>query len=170
MRTPAAGIASALTAIGSQPGYLVQITLPSGTFYLTDLDADFTFNGLNWVSSDLHVQGINWIAGTPQRGKLTLGDADLVWWTFALELLLQDSPISIWQAYASATNQAEPLWTGRIGLVTRGQATVECDLVLDTTTGNIPRRRVQNVIAQQYLLPAGKIIMVGGQKWELQRK
>ena len=169
MRAPSSGIAGQLTATVSQPGFLVQITLPSGPAYLTDLDADFPYNGQVFAASDMQVQGLSWTGGAPQRPKLILGDADLTWGTLALNLELQDCAVSIWQAYAAAPNEAEPLWSGRIGGAQRDNAVVQCSLVLDTSTAYSPRRRVQTVINGQFLLPAGKTIAVGSQKWVIGR-
>jgi len=171
MRSPSSGISSQLSAVVTQDGFLLQIT-PSGqaTAYMTNLDVDFSYNSITWTSSDFDVTGINWGTTGMQAGKLVLGDSDLIWWDYALNLILQDSPVSIWQVYASAPTEAEPLWSGRIGSVTKGDQTVECTLNTDSMVRQVPTRRVQYVIPTSFLAPAGKVISIGSQNWVLNRQ
>jgi len=169
-RSPTSGIVTQQTAQGAYPGYLVQITIAGQIFSLCTLDVGFTFGGLSWISSDIDLSGIKWDASGLSPGKMVLGDADLVWWTFALKLQLQDVPVSVWQVYAGAPGEAEPLWNGRIGRIVRVGTTIECDLTTDSVRLNAPRRRVQHVVNAKYLLPAGKVLYAGGQQWVIERK
>lgn len=169
-RKPSTNLDAALAAVVAQPGYLVQIDLPSQTFRLCSMDVGFTYGGQSWTSADVEVSGIGWDQGGMRAGKLTLGDADLAWWTFALNLELQDAPVAIWQVYAAASGEAEPLWSGRIGRVVKGVALITCDLVTDIARLSSPRRRVQNVVPAKYLLPSGRVIAIGTDQWTLERK
>jgi hypothetical protein len=184
-RTVSAGIGSVLPAVASQPGYLVRIDLPGpadtpsgpGPQYLCSFDVDFVYSGVTWHSADLAFDGMNWSTTSSQNGRMTLGDPDLIWWQIAAggpstPPLLQDAPISVWQAYAEVAEEAVQLWSGRIGQVARSQMTLVCNIRSDSATTLCPRRRVQSISPTigKYLLPPGKIIMVGNQKWVLPRK
>lgn len=179
-RTVTSGIAAATVAVASQPGYLIQIDLPAppsgpGSLYRCTFDVDFTYNNIRWTADDIIVEGMNWSTTNTQNGRITFGDPDAVWWQIAAggptsSPMLQDAAISIYQAYAEAPNEAVPLWKGRIGQVARGPMTVVCNVRSDTATTYCPRRRVQSVVPIGYLVPPGKIIMIGNQKWVLGRK
>lgn len=169
-RKPTTNLNAALTANFAQPGYLVQLDLPAQTFRKCSLDVGFTYGGYSWDSADIQVDGISWDQGGISGGKLTLGDPDLVWWAYTLNLQMQDAPIRIWQVYAGAPGEAEPLWLGRIGRIVKGDMTVICDLVTDISRLNAPRRRVQNIIPTKYLMSAGRVIYIGNAQWTLERK
>lgn len=169
-RKPTAALDSALTGVVAQPGYLIRMVLPSQTFRICTFGTGFTYGGYSWAAADAEVSGLSWDQGGVQGGKLVLGDADLVWWTFVLNLQMQDAPIDVWQAYATAPNEAEPLWAGRIGRVVKGPALVSCELVTDVSRMNSPRRRVQNVVPARFLLPSGRVIYIGNDTWTLERK
>jgi len=173
MRSPTSGLNAALTTSGSQPCYLVQITFVRNPaqpriFQLTDLDRDFLYNGITWQSTDLEVRDLSW--GVGAAGTLVLGDADMAWWFYALTYEIQDASVYVWQAYADASNEAEPLWNGRIGGVRKTGPAIECQLFVDRSLTSSPRRRVQHIVDTQYLVPAGKVILIGNQKWVLERK
>jgi hypothetical protein len=168
-RSPSSGIAALLTAPVSQPGFLVQIVVGATTHRLCTMDADFTYGGHTWTAADVQVSGLSWDTGGVRAARLTLGDVDLAWWTATLNLTLQDAPVSIWQVYVGATNEAEPLWSGRIGAVRKGEASVDCDLTIDATLLRSPRRRVQNLVDSQFLISPGTIVTIGGQEWIVER-
>lgn len=170
-RTPTSGIATAQTALASQPGYLIAFLVDKVVYRFSTFDVDFIFDDALWASTDVTIDGLTWDTGGAKAGQMTLGDPDLVWWSFALNLRLQYAPIAIWQAYMSAPNEAEPLWFGRVGAVSRGVLSVICALMNDSSILKTPRRRVQNVIPSAFLLPAGKVIDLGsGHFWTLERK
>lgn len=169
-RSPTSGIVAAQTAQGAYPGYLIQITVAAQTFRLCTLDTGFTYGGYSWVKTDIDLSGTRWDAGGVSPGVMKLSDPDLVWWAFTVNLALQDAPVSVWQVYASAPGEAEPLWSGRIGRITRDDFILSCQLATDIQRMNTPRRRVQHVVPAQYLLPAGKVLYIGTQQWVLERK
>lgn len=152
------------------PGFLVGVYLDIWTARITTLDVDFTFGGQVWFASDVSLTGLQWGADGSLAGTMVLGDVDLQWWYYTLQLKLQDAKVLVWQVYASALGEAEPLWSGRIGTITKGEGTVECTLVNEAVLLRAPSVRVQNVIPGKYLLPSGTIIKVGSSTWKLDRK
>lgn len=170
MRSLPTPINDALTTQGAQPGYLVKIECGAGTFYLTSLDQDFSWDDKTWLSSDITLSGMTWTTAASPKVKMVLGDASLAWWALAGNFVLQDAQTYIWQVYADATNEAEPLWQGRIGLIKKGEMTLECELITDNALRSSPRRRIQTLIPAKYLLPPGTEIELGATKWPLWRK
>lgn len=170
MRTLPTEISAELTTQGAQPGYLVQIDTGIGTQYLCSLDVDFYYNSQTWVSSDITISGLSWNNGPSGKIKLVIGDHSLAWWAMAANYVLQDSVVSIWAVYAAAEAVAEPLWTGRIGAIKKGEMSLDCELVTDNSLRASPRRRVQSLIPAKYLIAPGTEIQSGVTKWRLERK
>jgi hypothetical protein len=168
-RSPSAGIASAIVAAASAPGYLVELVVGSETFRLCTMDQDFSYASHTWTSADVEVDGLVWDSGGAQAASLTLGDPDLTWWTYAVNVALQNATVKIWAVYASASTEAVALWRGRIGSIRKGPAAIICGLVTDSALLRSPRRRVQNVVASTFLASPGKTYIVNGQKWQIQR-
>jgi len=173
-RSPTSGIAGVLSNTVVQSGYLVQVTVNTTPIqtnvYMSSFDTDFIFNSQTWSATDIVVNGVNWQTGGVQSGTVEIEDNALVWWGYAVNLLLQDMPVSIWAAYVDAPTEAEPLWTGRIGKAAQGKQSIILSVVPDNQVRLVPFKRVQSIIPSQYLMPAGTIINIAGQQWVLQRK
>ena len=171
MRTVTSGITTALTAQGSFLGWLAEITTSAGTvFRLCSMDVDFPFGGFTFRASDLSVSGMAWDGGVARPASLTLGDADLTWGALVLNLALADAGLRLWQAYASATTEAQPLWSGRIGQCKRVGLSVQATLSNGTDTTFAPRTRVQQLVNPAFLLPAGTGLSVNGTRWVIERQ
>lgn len=165
-----AGIEGQLDAPGAYPGHLVEITTVGGQVVrLTSIDAGFTWDGHGWLASDLQVLGLSWDGTLARNAKLIIGDADLSFWVLALALELVDARVRIWGVYADVLNEAAPLFFGKIGMPTRNGLTVEMDLDNSVDTITSPRERVQHVVNPVFLLPAGTIININGQRWIIAR-
>lgn len=168
MRSLGSGTNTQLTTQGSQPGYLVQVTLSDGAILrLCSLDVNFPYGDYVWVSTDIDIQGIAWDGSISGEATLTLGDGDLVFWAYAANGKFRDASVSIWQIYAGAAGEVTSLWSGRIGPGRKLPIAMEFGLAKDSTLKSSPRRRVQTVIPAKYLLPPGKN-MPGG--WTLDRQ
>jgi hypothetical protein len=170
MRSPTSGIAGQLSATVTQSGYLVSIALSSATLFLTSLSQGFNFvttdnSSGTWASKSIDITGINWQAKGSQAGQMVMEDADLVMWSYALNGLLSDAVVSIWQVYADAPNEAEPLWVGRIGAINKGDLEITCALVPENTVRLAPSRRVQSFIDSNFLIAPGTIVNVGKAQW-----
>lgn len=171
MRSPTLNLAAMLDAQTVQDGVLVQIDMTGGgTVRLCSLDTDFSFGGFTWLSADVVVSGITWTPGGQQAGTMVLGDSDLVFWSYALNLVLQDAPVRIWSCDAYAPGEAEPIWAGRVGAVTRGDQEVTCTLVVSADVTQVPKRRAQMLVPSYLLMPAGSVIQIGGQQYILERQ
>jgi hypothetical protein len=170
-RAPTSGIAGQLSAVVTQSGYLVSIgVIGAATQYLCSLDRSFTFGGFSWQSNSIDISGINWQAGGVQSGQMVLGDVNLAFWAYALNLVLQNAPVSIWACYAGAPGEAEPLWSGRIGSIKRGNLELICGLVPDSAARMVPTRRIQSIIPSQFLAAPGTIFNFGSTQWTLDRQ
>jgi hypothetical protein len=169
MRSPTSGILAQLVAQGSQPGYLVEIITNTQTLNLTSLDEPFYFNATNWTAADITFNNLNWTTRPNTRVNMTLGDPLLAFWSLAGNYILQDSLVNIWGCYAAAQGEAEPMYQGRVGAIKKGNMILECELVADNTLRGSPRRRIQTIVPAKFLLPPGKEIMIGTQKWILSR-
>lgn len=175
MRDTSSSIDSALTALASQPGILVQIDMPLHTFRLTSLDANFSYDSQTWESADVAIDSVAWRASGSSSARMTLGDPDGAYWRLALGGVgetpqMQDARVLVWNVYAEVPDEAVPMWSGRVGAVRRDGVTLTCELFVTSSLTSSPRRRVQQVINPIYLIPAGKVITIGGQKWKLERK
>ena len=163
------GINTQTTAQGAFPGVLVEVSLTSQTLRLCSLDTGYTFGGFFWQAADIEVAGLSWDGDVARAPKLTVGDVDLVFWSLALNLQLQDSRVRVWQCYAGATNEAEPIYSGRIAECRRNGTAVDLALTNDSETQTAPRVRIQSIVAPVFLLPPGTVINVAGQRWILER-
>jgi hypothetical protein len=170
MRSPTSGIAGQLTATVTESGYLVSIALTAATMFICSLENGFTFvtaanpSGV-WDSKSIDITGINWQSKGMQSGQMVMEDADLSMWVYALDGLLSDAVVSIWQCYADAPGEAEPLWEGRIGAVTKGDLEITCALIPENMIRLIPTRRVQSFITSNFLMAPGTIVNVGKAQW-----
>jgi len=181
MKTPTAGLNATLTQFAARQGFLARIVLNNSVdpllrsvLYLCSLNDGFSFrvDGVLrvWDATDLVITGIGWTPGGGTNPKMSIGDSALVWWAYATGGSLQDALVDVWLCYSGATLEAEPLLRGRIGNIRKGEMTIDCDIVLDGTLKSSPRRRVQNVIAPQFLLAPGTKILIGSDTWTLDRK
>lgn len=171
MRSLTSGINSQLTVSGALFGWLLELTLTNGqVFRYTSIDTGFTWNGFTWQPLDMSVPEIEWDGGAVRSGRIVIGDANLVLWAFALNLMLARAGIRLYAIYHAAPNEAEPVYSGRVGPVTRGNdLTVVMGFSNESETVSAPRNRVQYVINPKFLLAAGTVLHVGGQRWILER-
>lgn len=173
MRTPTSGIAGELTRPGSYPGYLVKIVAASGTIYLTTLDVDFPFDGNDYVSADLDVTDLSFDGTVAKGGTVVFGDMTLGVWIATLYREFDDALIEVLGVYADAAGEAEPMCEGRCGKPSRrvGQdgATMTLAFEAEATTRFAPRERVQYIIDPKWLIAAGTILDVNGQRWIIDR-
>lgn len=168
MRSPSAGITAALTAQGERPGYLLQITLGGTVLYLTNLDG-FSYNSITWTHADFAVEGLSWDGHAGRNVRLVFGDQDLVWWAFVLLLQFADAPVLIWQVYDSATNEAEPVYSGRCGKPVRNGLMTVIECANEALLKKSPRTLLQYLVDPVYLLPSGTVISIGSTQFELTR-
>jgi hypothetical protein len=172
MRTLTSGITTALTTGGAFPGWLVEITLTTGSVLrYTSLDTGFTFNGFTWTSRDFDVVDLTWTGGVARTATLVLGDADQTMLAFVFNLAFADATVKLWQCYASASGEAEPVFSGKCGDARPDRAALTCTLALNngSDTRSIPNVRVQQVIAPGFLLVDGTHLSIAGQGWNIER-
>lgn len=168
------GIAGELTRSGSYPGWLLQITIASGVvLYMTTLDVDFDYNGNSYVSADIDITDLAF-DGTVSRGAaVEFGDMTLAVWVATLYRNFDDATVAILYCYADIPGEATEVGTYRFGKPQRkvGGDGESVAFALDAvaTTLFAPRKRMQDVIDQFWMLPAGSVLMVNGQKWVIDR-
>lgn len=171
MRSVTSGISSAIPAQGSFLGWLVAITVStSQVVRLTSMDTNFAFGGNTFNAANISVPSMTWDGSVNRPASLVIGDPDLAYWALVLNLQLVDAPITLWQAYAGATGEGAPLWTGRAGKCSRQGLTVQIDLANDAATAQAPRLRVQQLCNPLFLLPSGSTLHVGNQRWTINRQ
>jgi len=175
-RTLPSGISANYTQAGSQPGYLIRYYLKSGAVLrLTSLDADFVLSGETYIASDVEVPDLSWDGTVAPGARVTHGDMDLSLWSLALARQFDDARVEIDIIYAAATNESiANVFKGRCGgpqrsVDQRSGATFSLALVAEATYQVAPRERVQYVIDPKWLIPAGTIFDVNGQRWILDR-
>ena len=169
-RSLTAGIAGQLTAQGAYPGYLIELTFTTGEVQrYTTLDVGFTYGGYTWNAADVQVSKLEWDGGIARPAALQFGDASLAMWSLVLNLVLPDAKVRIWQIYAAASGEAEPVWSGRVGQISRSGLAVDIELNNGSAYVTAPRQRVQYVVNPAFLLPGGTILQVGNQRWTLDR-
>lgn len=158
-RSITSGIAGQLPAQGSFPGWLLEITLATGTVIRrTSLDTVFIYGGTQWVPVDMEMPSISWDGSVLKVGTIILGDADLALWSLARNLELSDALVRIWQIYRDATAEAAPVYSGRINDIRKRELAIELALSNSSDTLTSPRTRVQQIVNQAYLLPSGTVI------------
>lgn len=175
-RTLPSGIAGAYTQGGAQPGYLLRIYLADGVtvLRLTTLDQDFLYGTETYLATDVFVPDISFDGTVTPDAQVVFGDMDLMLWTLAQQRYFDDARIEIDHIYAGAPNEAIPFFRGRCGKLTRKTGgkdgeTFAIDLDAEATAKYAPRERVQYIIDSKWLLPAGNIIIINGQKWVIDR-
>jgi hypothetical protein len=171
MRSLPGGILGQLTMNGAYPGYLIII---AGLGFYTTFDTDVTWSGETYAAIDIDVPSLLWDGSSVRPARLVLGDFDGEWWGAALSGAFSDTRVNIYQAYAGAVADAVFLWTGHVGDVSRvnalsGSPSVTLELTDGSSTDSTPRHRVQEVIADQYLIRAGTVLMIGGQQITINR-
>lgn len=172
MRSLTSGISGQLTTSGAFAGWLVEFALTNGQYVrLTSIDTGFTYNGLIFAAVDMELPSLQWDGTILRPGKLVIGDADVAFWALAIELLVADATVTMWQVYNAAAGEAEPVWYGRAGQVTRNADRLACEIQLTnlSDTQSAPRKRVQEVVSPTFLVPAGTVFNVSGQQWTIER-
>lgn len=173
MRSLTAGIAGQLTAAGAFEGVLLELTLSTGqVLRYTSLDVDVPWNGFTWLSRDIQMPQLSWDGTIMKPGQVVMGDYDLSFWVLAVGAgnPLANAGVRVYLIYASATGEAEPVWSGRVAQVARDGGALAVTLTL-TNPGDllVPTQRVQYVIPPIFLLPAGTVLSLGGQTWTVDR-
>jgi hypothetical protein len=175
MRALPGGILGQLTVNGAYPGYLVSFLGANGQAgFWTTLDTDFPWGGSTWVAGDLDVPSLIWDGTSVRPAKLVLGDYNGAWWIAARNGYFREAHVNIYQVYAAAANQAEFIWSGRVGDIARvnavsGSPAVLLELTDGSAIDSAPRQRIQEIIADQYLVRAGTVFMIGGQQITINR-
>lgn len=171
MRSVTSGIASAIPSQGAFLGWLVAITAGTGqVIRLTSMDVNFSFSGGTFNAANLTVGRMTWDGTVNRPASITIGDPDLAYWALATEGALIDAPVSLWQAYAGASGEGAPLWTGRAGKCTRDGLTVAIDLAVDPASQYAPRLRVQQIVNSAFLIPGGARMRMGASTWTVGRQ
>jgi hypothetical protein len=172
-RTLPSGINTNYTQPGSQPGYLVRIFLAAVTLRFTTLDTDYTLAGDLYTSTDVQVPDISFDGTVTPGAQLQFGDMDIIFWTAAMQRLFNDARVEIDAIYSAAANQSVPLFSGRCSgpsrSVSADGAVFSLPLDAEVNLKYAPRERVQDTIDQRWLLAAGDILTVNGQKWIIDR-
>lgn len=165
------GIASALTAQGSRPGYIVEIALTnSGPLLRRSSIGDFPFGGETYTGADIVIEGLEWDGTAERNVRVTFGDTALAYWGYAKAKQFADAPIWIWKVYASAPNEAEPLFYGRCGRASRNGLVTSVECHNDSTLIKSPRTMLQYVVDPVFLLPSGSVITIGNEQVTLERR
>lgn len=173
MRTDiTSGITTQLTTNGAYLGCLVEITPTSGAVLrYTSLDVAFSYNSQTYLPRDIDPPELDWNGGMARAARLTVGDADLSFWVLALNGVLSDALVRLWAVYAGAPTEAAAIYTGRIGSIDPDPSgmTVEFTLNSGSETVSAPRTRVQQIIDRVFLMDAGTILNIAGQRWVIDR-
>jgi hypothetical protein len=175
MRTVTSGIFAELTRSGAYPGHIIEITVANGSIIrVTTLDDDFTWDGQVYATADVSVPDIGFDGTVSRGGALEFGDQTIAVWIGNLYREFDEAPIRIWQVYAAAPGEAEQVFSGRCGKLTRkvnakGGESASIALDAEATALFAPRRRVQDFIDQKWLIAAGTVLIVNGQRWIIDR-
>jgi hypothetical protein len=171
MRSVTSGIASAIPSQGAFLGWLVAITAGTGqVIRLTSMDVNFAFASATFNAANLTVGGMTWDGTVNRPASITIGDPDLAYWALATEGALIDAPVSLWQAYAGASGEGAPLWTGNAGKCSRVGLSVTIDLPSAAAALQSPRLRVQQLVNSAFLIPGGSRLRLGGSTWTIGRQ
>jgi len=166
-------IASEYTQPGSQPGFLIRIFLPNVTLRFTTLDTDYTYAGDLYTSSDVDLPDFGFDGTVSPGAQLQFGDMDAIFWAAAMQRQFVDARCEIDQVYAHAPNQAVHVFVGRCSgpkrSVGSNGSVFSIPLEAESTNQYAPKQKVQDVIDLKWLVPAGGIIVINGQKWIIDR-
>jgi hypothetical protein len=175
MRAVTSGIAGELPRSGAFPGYLVEITVASGgVIRNTTLDRDFDFDGFTWATADLTVPDMSFDGTIAKGGTIEYGDMTIAVWIGNLYREFDEAPVRIWHIYADAPGEAEPFFIGKCGKIIRktdkrGGESASIAIDADATALYSPRKRIQDVVAQKWLVRAGTLFTINEQPWRIDR-
>ena len=162
---------TASAALVTQPGWLIEIKLD--TFVRLSSRGTVSVMGNEWVGWDVKVSGLGLDPGRPSSGgSLALGDGDLTMTALILGFADPVIEISVWRYFAEAIADDDPVWVfhGIAGAISGGLGrAISVPLIArESSTLFSPRRRMTRETGFNALPAAGGIIVLNGEKYELQ--
>lgn len=170
LRTITAALLAEFGLTVRRPGYLIEIQWPSGT----TRSATFTTIsalGQTWNHHAVTVTGWSEDGTGKASCGLLFANENLEWSTLAFGSETSDVPVFIHQVYAGATADADILQDWFVGehvipSMPKGGRALTLDLAQPGAVGTfIPRDVLGPAIGVNHLMPAGKTIDIGGQKY-----
>lgn len=163
----APSMAAAVAAVGTQPGWLVEIGWsPPSRFSSV---GDVSWGGFAWSGGrSVAVQGL-----TPEGGALQLGNTDDVMGALVLNLGIADVPVRVWAVDAGALDAGGPVlrFAGVGDSVEVGLDAVRIRLVgAGSESLYSPRRFCGPDAGINHQIAAGTVMTVGGQRVKLERR
>lgn len=152
MRTLSASLLAEQGLTVTRPGYLVSIAF-STPVYLSTL-GDITWNGHDWLATDLRVQGLAVDERGAQNGTLSLGNADLAFGTLVLSEGVAERAIVVYAVWAGVVEPIT-LFSGYGDGCEVGDR-VSIDLAVTSRGATFsPRRFINAASGFATLIPAG---------------
>jgi hypothetical protein len=168
----AAQIAAGQATI-TKPGFFVQLDLASQIRACSRDDT--TWNGNVWPAANVNVSDVGTQPDGSQRCTVTMGNTDLSLGAIALgDAQLQGRRAQVWSFLkpAGSLAAADPvqIFDGVVDSAVVDTAAVTFSLVtLLVSATYLPRRRITPASGFNRLLPAGRVIQIGSQRFRLER-
>lgn len=173
MRELSTGMAAAIAAPVTQPGYLIELLYSTPVRLCSR--GDLTVLGNDWADYPFSLSGIDVDAVTPtQQGRISFGNADLMVSTLVLGPEgISDITINIWKFYGDAPDDADPLliFSGVGGEATIDTANFKVDVSLRQAADRVqfaPNDYITVEAGFSLLPPAGKVLTFGKTEYTLQ--
>lgn len=168
------GVAAAVAATVTEPGYLVRLELAAQTLRLSTR-SDVTWNGELYIARGVRVT-LDEDAETGEvNAEVVIADADKAYTAIVLSSGVADRPMSIWQFYGNATT------LGRFDPVCRATGVGdEAEILVNEAAVRIsmaatggatmfsPRRYITKQEGFSILPPAGTVVVWAGEQYRLE--
>jgi len=171
MRTLSNALVTALGGPVQKPAWLVYIGFSPTPLRVSSFGT-LSWNGQTWTAADVDVQGLK-IGALEVSGSIVFGNADNAYSAVFLNNSPTDVPIQIWGYDAGATAAADPVLlvpdgVGAGASITERQVLVGVRDKAEFMLG--PRATVSREFGFNSLLPAGKVLVINGISFTLERK
>ncbi|MCB1906637.1 MAG: hypothetical protein KDH15_04650 [Rhodocyclaceae bacterium] len=160
--TLSAAMAAASTAMGSVPGWLVQIGDSTRIASLGDVTA----MGLTWLGADIEISGLTQGGNLSSGGRIVIADPDLAWASLHLNGQLNGQACKVWSVDASALAAGDPVleFTGSLAQSAHQpeRCTVTARLAPNRAAAPMtPRMKIGPATGTTIQLPPGSVLRVG---------
>ena len=167
LRTISVSLQAKLDADVQEPGYLVEMDLPTATLRLSSR-ADLTWGGQVWVSWDLDVSGLGTDGRGDISGDLRLGNSDnsMSAWLLAAEGI-SGRAVRIWVFYSDSpgADDAQLVFDGIANDVGINADRCSIQIMGDSlVTLALPRGRITPAAGFNHLTPENTVLVWGTQR------
>lgn len=158
---------TAMDAPIREPGYLIDITWQPGTVTRLSTRGDQSWDGQTWMGGrTAGVTPLDFDSAGEPSGKLTLIDADEVFWALIGNLRVADAPVRMWLFYGDAPGADDviPMPDAVIdGVPDIGPKITLTLAAAGARTQFSPRQFLGEEVGITHIDPPGKTVTWGGQ-------